>query len=195
MVIWPGLGVKSVQIKSPYVRAGPVCRARSSGRAARRSAPRTNQGFHLVSFPTISPPLARALAERNYDQPTPVQTRRARGRSRRPRPAGFGPDRLGQDRRLRAGHGQGSARRRRAVRAGGRTACPDRRADPRARLAGPSRARMALCNMPTRASSPASAAWIRAASSASSRPALTSSSARPAGCAIICAAAVSISRN
>jgi ATP-dependent RNA helicase DeaD len=29
--------------------------------------------FHLVSFPTTSPPLARALAERSYDSPTPVQ--------------------------------------------------------------------------------------------------------------------------
>ena len=29
---------------------------------------------HLVTFSTTSPPLARALAERNYDQPTPVQT-------------------------------------------------------------------------------------------------------------------------
>jgi len=27
-----------------------------------------------VTFSTTSPPLARALAERNYDQPTPVQT-------------------------------------------------------------------------------------------------------------------------
>jgi ATP-dependent RNA helicase DeaD len=29
--------------------------------------------FPLVSFPTTSPPLARALAERSYDRPTPVQ--------------------------------------------------------------------------------------------------------------------------
>src|SRR6185437_594954 len=29
--------------------------------------------FHSVSFPTTSAPLARALAERNYEQPTPVQ--------------------------------------------------------------------------------------------------------------------------
>ncbi|HZC97059.1 MAG TPA: DEAD/DEAH box helicase, partial [Bradyrhizobium sp.] len=27
-----------------------------------------------MTFSTTSPPLARALAERNYDQPTPVQT-------------------------------------------------------------------------------------------------------------------------
>ena len=29
---------------------------------------------HLVTFSTISPPLARALTERNYEKPTPVQT-------------------------------------------------------------------------------------------------------------------------
>jgi ATP-dependent RNA helicase DeaD len=35
---------------------------------------RLNQArFHLVSFPTTSPALARALAERSYDRPTPVQ--------------------------------------------------------------------------------------------------------------------------
>src|SRR5580698_10380901 len=34
----------------------------------------TNKVGHLVTFLTTSPPLARALAERNYDQPTPVQT-------------------------------------------------------------------------------------------------------------------------
>src|ERR1700722_14517805 len=33
-----------------------------------------NKVGHLVTFLTTSPPLARALAERNYDQPTPVQT-------------------------------------------------------------------------------------------------------------------------
>jgi ATP-dependent RNA helicase DeaD len=33
----------------------------------------SNQGIHLVPFPTTRPPLARALAERSYDQPTPVQ--------------------------------------------------------------------------------------------------------------------------
>src|SRR5207248_3000649 len=33
-----------------------------------------NQGFQPVTFPPTSPPLARALAERNYDQLTPVQS-------------------------------------------------------------------------------------------------------------------------
>ena len=50
-------------------------------------------------------------------------------------------------------------------------------------------------NMPMGASSPASAAWIRAANSASLPRALTSWSARPADCAITCGAAVSTSRN
>src|SRR3954451_25187428 len=69
----PPLGVKSVQIKSPRVRREHLPRTQASGRAARRSAPRPTKVFHLVSFPTTSPPLARALAARNYDQPTPVQ--------------------------------------------------------------------------------------------------------------------------
>src|SRR6202007_2209663 len=34
----------------------------------------TNQGFHLVPFPTTSPPLHGALAERSYHEPTEVQT-------------------------------------------------------------------------------------------------------------------------
>jgi ATP-dependent RNA helicase DeaD len=38
----------------------------------RRRAP--TKVFHPVTFLPSSPPLARALAERNYDQPTPVQT-------------------------------------------------------------------------------------------------------------------------
>jgi ATP-dependent RNA helicase DeaD len=33
-----------------------------------------NQGFQPVTFPSTSPPLARALAERSYDALTPVQT-------------------------------------------------------------------------------------------------------------------------
>jgi ATP-dependent RNA helicase DeaD len=42
---------------------------------ARLTVPRLDptKVFHPVSFPTTSPPLARALAERNYDSPTPVQ--------------------------------------------------------------------------------------------------------------------------
>ena len=39
----------------------------------------------------------------------PRPGRRARGRGRRPRPAGLGPDRLGQDRRLRPRHGRRAA--------------------------------------------------------------------------------------
>jgi ATP-dependent RNA helicase DeaD len=69
----PALGVKSVQIKSPRVRPDHFAAHAASGRAARRSAPGPTKVFHLVSFPTTSPPLARALAERNYDSPTPVQ--------------------------------------------------------------------------------------------------------------------------
>jgi hypothetical protein len=49
--------------------------------------------------------------------------------------------------------------------------------------------------MPMRGWFPASAAWIRAANSASWPPAPTSWSERRAGCAIICGAAVSTSRN
>jgi ATP-dependent RNA helicase DeaD len=55
------------------VCGGAVCRARSFKGLARRSAPEPTKVFHPVSFPTTSPPLARALAERSYDQPTPVQ--------------------------------------------------------------------------------------------------------------------------
>src|SRR5438874_7151638 len=71
---FPALGVKSIQIKSPRVRPGRLLAAHAaSGRAARCSAPGPTKVFHLVSFPTTSQPLARALAERNYDSPTPVQ--------------------------------------------------------------------------------------------------------------------------
>src|SRR3954449_13581969 len=69
----PPLGVKSVQIKSPRVRREHLPRTQASGRAARRFAPGPTKTFHPVSFPIPSPPLARALAERNYDRPTPVQ--------------------------------------------------------------------------------------------------------------------------
>ena len=34
----------------------------------------TNKVGHFVTFPTTPAPLARALAERDYDAPTPVQT-------------------------------------------------------------------------------------------------------------------------
>lgn len=36
-------------------------------------APELTKVLHPVSFPALTPPLARALAERNYDSPTPVQ--------------------------------------------------------------------------------------------------------------------------
>jgi len=45
---------------------------RSTPSLFRRQAP--TKVFHPVTFLPTSPPLARALAERNYDQPTPVQT-------------------------------------------------------------------------------------------------------------------------
>ena len=35
---------------------------------------RPTKAFNPVTFSTTPPPLARALAERNYDQATPVQT-------------------------------------------------------------------------------------------------------------------------
>src|SRR4051794_39450081 len=51
-------------------------RPRPPFRSEARSAfpPNANQGFPSVTFSITSPPLARALTERNYDQPTPVQT-------------------------------------------------------------------------------------------------------------------------
>src|SRR3984885_13749765 len=45
----------------------------STSRAIRYFLAPTKIG-HFVTFMPTSPPLARALAERNYDQPTPVQT-------------------------------------------------------------------------------------------------------------------------
>jgi ATP-dependent RNA helicase DeaD len=68
----PALGVKSVQIKSPRVRLDHL--PPTQLQVARLNVPRLDQPrFYPVSFPTMSPPLARALAERNYDRPTPVQ--------------------------------------------------------------------------------------------------------------------------
>ena len=54
-----------------------------------------------MPFPNAHPTLARALAARGYDEPTPVQAAVLEPRGRRPRPARLGADRLGQDRRLR----------------------------------------------------------------------------------------------
>jgi ATP-dependent RNA helicase DeaD len=51
-----------------------ICRSHSfKSSGSIKSAPESSKVFHLVSFPTTSSPLARALAERSYDQPTPVQ--------------------------------------------------------------------------------------------------------------------------
>jgi ATP-dependent RNA helicase DeaD len=66
------LGVKHLsQVASSA--AAPSARQAASIRSARRFVPEPVKVFHLVSFPTTSPPLARALAERSYDRPTPVQ--------------------------------------------------------------------------------------------------------------------------
>ncbi|OIQ67004.1 hypothetical protein GALL_514220 [mine drainage metagenome] len=70
--------------------------------------------------------------------------RRARGRSRRPRPSCLGANRLGQNRRIWVGNCKGSFGRFRAIRAGSRTPCIDRRTNAGTRLTGASRTRMAL---------------------------------------------------
>ena len=87
-----------------------------------------------MTFSPTSPPLARALAERNYDRPTPVQT------------AVLADEAAGRDLLVSAQTGSGKTvayglaiakdllGQRRAVRAGRRAACPDRRADARTRL-------------------------------------------------------------
>ena len=67
------LGVKSAQIKSAGVRPGRLPRTLASGLSARWAAPELTKVLHLVSLPALTPPLARALAERNYDTLTPVQ--------------------------------------------------------------------------------------------------------------------------
>jgi ATP-dependent RNA helicase DeaD len=74
--MWHGdlasLGVKELN-RAATRAAVPFAGHAASSHSARRSAARPTKVFHLVSFPTTSPPLARALAERSYDQPTPVQ--------------------------------------------------------------------------------------------------------------------------
>ena len=147
-----------------------------------------------MTFIPTRGPLARALAERNYDKLTPVQT------------AVLADEAAGRDLLVSAQTGSGKTvayglaiakdllgdadrfEQRR------RSAGVDRRADPRARDAGPARTDMALSAMPAPASCPASAAWIRAVSSAILPTARTSWSARRDGCAIICGAAGSTSR-
>ena len=96
---------------------------------------------HSVSFLPTSPPLARALAERNYNEPTPVQAavlEDAAGRD-----SGLRPDRLGQDRRLRHGDGRRTATRP-AARPPAAAAGADDRADARTGAAGQPRTELAL---------------------------------------------------
>ena len=97
-----------------------------------------------MTFLTTSPPLARALAERNFDRLTPVQT------------AVLADDAAGRDLLVSAQTGSGKTVAyglaiadellgwRRAVRARRRPAGLDRRADARTGAAGPSRTRLAL---------------------------------------------------
>ena len=66
------LGVKSAQIKSS-VRPGRLPRTPAQVRRSPVCAPELTKVSHLVSLPALTPPLARALAERNYDSLTPVQ--------------------------------------------------------------------------------------------------------------------------
>src|SRR5262249_17006917 len=62
-------------VKHPKSSCGcAACRVRSL-RSSRSTfcAPGSIKVSHLVPFPTTSSPLARALPERNHDQPTPVR--------------------------------------------------------------------------------------------------------------------------
>ena len=147
-----------------------------------------------MTFLTTSPPLARALAERNFNPLTPVQT------------AVLADDAAGRDLLVSAQTGSGKT-----VAYGlaiannllGDAERFERAAAPLALIVAPTRELALqvhrelawLYRMPTRAWFPASAAWTRAASSANSPPAPTSWSARRAGCAIICGATVSTSRS
>src|SRR6267378_442779 len=73
------LGLKHLQlthIRHPRERASDghaasTCWVRGLFDVPRRAPTKV---CHPVTFLTTSPPLARALAERNYDSPTPVQT-------------------------------------------------------------------------------------------------------------------------
>ncbi len=97
-----------------------------------------------VAFPPLSPSLARALAEHDYAEPTPVQT------------AVLDPQAMARDLLVSAQTGSGKtvayglailspiSRRARNCRAQRRAARPHRRADARTRPAGPPRARLAL---------------------------------------------------
>jgi len=76
------LGLKHLQlthIRHPRERASDghaasTCWVRGLFDVPRRAPTKV---CHPVTFLTTSPPLARALAERNYDSPTPVPDRRA----------------------------------------------------------------------------------------------------------------------
>ena len=121
--------------------------------------------------------------------------RRAGGRRCRPRPAGLGANRLRQDRRLRARHRQGPARRRRAVRAGHRAPGADRGPHPRTGLAGAARTRLALsiCRCARGFLRRRHGSARRTAPAGRGRP-HRGRHARPV-CATICGAAASTSRS
>ena len=55
----------------------------------------------MTDFPGVVPALGQAISERGYETLTPVQEAVPASRPRQPRPAGLGPNRLRQDRRLR----------------------------------------------------------------------------------------------
>ena len=126
-----------------------------------------------MPFPTTSPPLARALAERDYHRPTPVQI------------AVLADEAVDRDLLVSAQTGSGKT-----VAYGlaiaknllGEVERFERAAAPLALIVAPTRELALqvhrelawLINMRMAASSPASAAWIRAANSASSPRALTS---------------------
>src|ERR1700761_4354212 len=74
------LGPKASRPQSnpPFMRLAHLPRAQGSSRLVRRPAPfaasTPTRNGHCVTSLTISPPLARALAKRHYDQLTAVQT-------------------------------------------------------------------------------------------------------------------------
>ncbi len=82
----------------------------------------------------------RARLHRRHPRPG----RRAGARGARSRPAGLGPDRIGQDCRLRPGDGADAACRGRAPGRGRRAAGAGRRADARTGAAGRARTRLAV---------------------------------------------------
>jgi ATP-dependent RNA helicase DeaD len=143
-----------------------------------------------MPFPFAHPSLARALGDRGYDDPTPVQT------------AVLKPELADSDELVSAQTGSGKT-----VAYGlalattllGEAETFDRAGDPLALIVAPTRELALqvhreltwLYEHTAPASSPASAAWMPAASSATSPMAPTSSSAPPAACATISSAATS----